>query len=210
MNAFSFTRVLAVLAKEFTQLVRDRLTYAMILGVPVAQLLLFGYAINADPHHLPTAVLIQDQSTFARSTLAAIENTGYFDVTAVARTPQDLDQMVAKGDVQMAVTIPADFGRRVVRRDNPQILVEADASDPTATGSALAALAGLPQSALANDLKGALAPPPGSQPPFQIVIHRRYNPENITAYNIVPGLLGIVLSMTLVMMTALGVTRERE
>lgn len=206
MNA---TRILAVLVKEFIQLTRDRLTYALILAMPVVQLLLFGYAINNDPHHLPTAVLVQDHGVFARSTLGAIERSGYFDITETARTPAELDRAMALGRVQFAITIPADFSRRVVRGDRAQILVEADAADPSATGSAIAALSALPQEALKHDLTGALAARPTAAP-FEIVIHRRYNPEAISAYNIVPGLLGVILSMTLVMMTALGVTREYE
>lgn len=209
MERFSLTRVWAVLVKEFTQLRRDRLTYAMILIMPIVQLLLFGYAINNDPRHLPTAVLVQDDSPFARSTLSALSNTGYFDIVAQARTPADLDRMIAMGDVQFAVTIPADFTRRVVRQNDAQILVEADASDPAATGTAVAALTRLPLQALDRDLVGAVSPT-GGQPPFSVIIHNRYNPEAITAYNIVPGLLGVILSMTLVMMTALGVTREYE
>jgi ABC-2 type transport system permease protein len=211
VNGFSFTRILAVLAKEFTQLARDRLTYAMILLVPIGQLLLFGYAINSDPHHLPTAVFVQDQGVFARSVLAALHNSSYFDITRVAQSPAELDRWVAHGDVQFGVTIPADFSVRVLRHDNAQILVEADATDPASTGGALAAAAGLPTTALSHDLVGAAAPPSsGRGDPFQVVVHRRFNPTNVTAYNIVPGLLGVVLSLTLVMMTALGVTRERE
>ncbi|PWG03714.1 ABC transporter permease [Sphingosinicella humi] len=210
MTAFSLSRVMAVLVKEFTQLSRDRLTYAMLLGIPVIQLLLFGYAINTDPRELPTAVLVQENSSFARSTLAAIENSGYFDIVAQARSPTELDELVRRGEVQFAVTIPGDFTRRVIRRDKAQILVEADATDPAATGGAVAALAAIPQEALRHDLTGAAAPENGSAQPFEVVVHRRYNPENITSYNIVPGLLGIILSMTLVMMTALGVTRELE
>ncbi|HLK23704.1 MAG TPA: ABC transporter permease [Caulobacteraceae bacterium] len=211
MNGLSPTRVLAVLAKEFTQLRRDRLTYAMILLIPIGQLLLFGYAINDDPHHLPTAVFVQDQGVFARSALAALQNTSYFDVDRVAHSTHELDRMLARGDVQFAITIPADFSERVLRHDNPQILVEADATDPSSTGGALAAAAALPASALEHDLVGAAAPAPNAGgAPFQVIVHRRYNPANITAYNIVPGLLGVVLSLTLVMMTALGVTRERE
>lgn len=206
----SVTRILAVLVKEFTQLTRDRLTYALILAMPIVQLLLFGYAINNDPHHLPTAVLVQDQGTFARSTLGALAHSDYFDIVETARTPADLDRAIALGRVQFAITIPADFSRRVVRGDHAQILIEADASDPAATGSAIAALAALPQEALKHDLTGAVAGRAPSAPPFEVVIHRRYNPEAITAYNIVPGLLGIILSMTLVMMTSLGVTREYE
>ena len=210
MNGFSLSRVMAVLTKEFVQLRRDRITYAMILAIPVVQLMLFGYAINSDPRHLPTAVLVQDHGPFARSTLSAIVNSGYLDIVEEADSPAELDEALAKGRVQFALTIPADFTRRVVRGDRAQILVEADAADPSATSGAVAALSMLPQEALRHDLTGAVGPrtPPG--PPFEVVVHRRYNPEAITAYNIVPGLLGVILSMTLVMMTALGVTREYE
>ncbi len=210
MSGFSFERAWAVLAKEFTQMRRDRITFGMMLGFPVIQLLLFGYAINSDPKHLPTAVLVQDDGAFSRSILEALRTTGYFDITGVARSSGELDRMMATGKAQFTVTIPADFTRRVIRRDNPQILVEADAADPTATGGAVTALSQLPSLALAHDLKGALATQPPGEPPFQVVVHRRFNPEGLSAYNIVPGLLGVVLSMTLVMMTALGVTREVE
>ncbi len=205
-------RILAVLIKEFIQLTRDRLTYAMILAVPIVQLLLFGYAINNDPRHLPAMVLDQDRSQFSRSVLVALDNTQYFRFVAEAHSPAELDAAIAEGRAQFAITIPQDFGRRVVRGDNAQILIEADASDPTTVGGAVAAVAGLPGQALSHDLTGPLANlgGAGKSAPFEVVVHRRYNPENITAYNIVPGLLGIVLSMTLVMMTALALTRERE
>jgi ABC-2 type transport system permease protein len=204
----AWNRILAVLTKEFIQLTRDRLTYAMILVMPIVQLLLFGYAINNDPRNLPTAVLVQDHGPMARSALSALVNSGYFKVVQEAGSPADLDRAIARGEVQFALTIPADFTRRVVRGDQAQILVEADASDPAATGGAIAALANLPKTALSRDLVGAAAQT--GREPFEMVIHRRYNPEAITAYNIVPGLLGIILSMTLVMMTSLGVTREYE
>ncbi|RAK62772.1 ABC transporter permease [Phenylobacterium kunshanense] len=210
MSALSWTRVLAVLVKEFKQLTRDRLTYAMMLAIPVIQLTLFGYAINTEPRHLPTAVLVQEDSRYARSLIAALENSRYFDFVAEARTPSELDALLRTGQAQFAVTIPGDFSRRVARGEKPQILVEADATDPSATGGAVAALAALPDRALAHDLKGALAARGQPAAPFEVVIHRRYNPEAITAYNIVPGLLGIILSLTLVMMTALSVTRETE
>ena len=209
-KAFSFNRMRAVLVKEFIQLTRDRLTYALILVVPIMQMLLFGYAINTDPRHLPTALLVQENSVFARSVTASIANSSYFDITAQARSPAELDRLVRTGQVQFAITIPGDFSRRVIRGDRAQILVEADATDPTATGSALAALSRLPAEALRHDLTGAAARPADPDAPFEVVIHRRYNPENITAYNIVPGLLGIVLTLTLVMQTAVGVTREQE
>ena len=209
MMGLSLSRMMAVLAKEFTQLVRDRLTYAMIIGVPVFQLLLFGYAINTDPKHLPTAVLVQDQGQFARSVIGSLQRSDYFSIDHVARSPAEMDALIERGAVQFAITIPGDFTRRVVRRDDAQILVEADASDPAATGSAVAALASLPAEGLKHDLKGPLAQP-ASAPPFEVVIQRRYNPESITSYNIVPGLVATILTMTLVMMTALAMTRETE
>lgn len=209
MDGLSLSRIYAVLVKEFTQLRRDRLTYAMMLLMPIVQLLLFGYAINNDPRHLPTALYVQDNSAMARSVVTALNNTSYFKVVRVARNQAELDRSIRHGEAQFAVTIPADFTRRVVRRDKPQILVEADAADPTATGGAVASLMALPAYALSHDLVGAVAQPP-APPPFEIVVHRRYNPENITAFNIVPGLLAIILSLTLVLMTALSVTRERE
>jgi len=206
----SLTRTWAVLAKEFVQLTRDRLTYAMILLLPIIQLLLFGYAINDDPRNLPTAVLVQDNGGFSRSILTAMNNSGYFDIVLQARSQHELDRALERGEVQFAVIIPADFTTRVVRGDAAQILVEADATDPSATSGAVAALASLSSQALTRDLTGPLAGRAPGRAPFEVVVHRRYNPEAITAYNIVPGLLGVILSMTLVMMTSLGMARERE
>lgn len=208
--SFSLTRTWAILVKEFIQLRRDRLTYAMILVLPIVQLLLFGYAINDDPRRLPTAVLALDNGGFSRSVLSALENSSYFEIAVQARSQAELDRALERGEVQFAVIIPADFTRRVVRGERPQLLVEADASDPSATSGALAALSGLPTQALARDLTGPLAARQAAAPPFEVVVHRRYNPEAVTAYNIVPGLLGVILSMTLVMMTSLGMARERE
>jgi len=210
MNGLSWNRVLAVLIKEFKQLTRDRITYAMMLAIPVVQLTLFGYAINTEPRHLPTAVLVQEDSRHARSVLAALKNSDYFDLVAQVRSPAELDRMLRTGEAQFAVTIPGDFSRRVARGDRAQLLVEADATDPSATSGAVAALTTLPAQALTHDLKGALADRAARPGPFEVVVHRRYNPEAITSFNIVPGLLGIILSLTLVMMTALSVTRETE
>jgi ABC-2 type transport system permease protein len=142
--------------------------------------------------------------------VGALERSEYFSIDHVARSPAEMDELIERGAIQFAITIPGDFTRRVVRQDQPQILVEADASDPAATGPAVSALAAIPSEALKHDLEGVIAPDPGSRQPFEVVVQRRYNPEGITSYNIVPGLLGIVLTMTLVMMTALGVTREFE
>ncbi|HET6235741.1 MAG TPA: ABC transporter permease [Acetobacteraceae bacterium] len=207
MSGFSLTRIVAMLVKEFRQMMRG--TPSVLLLMPIIQLMLFGYAINDNPHHLPTGVFVQDQGEFSRSVLAAIRNTGYFDIVATARSSAELDRLMALGEIDFSVTIPGDFTRRVVRRDNAQILIEADAADPSATGSAVAALATLPANALTHDLVGTLAPVT-AQPAFTAVVHNRYNPEGITSYNIVPGLLGTVLSMTLVVMTAQSLARDRE
>jgi ABC-2 type transport system permease protein len=207
---FSFARYRAVLVKEFIQMLRDRLTFAMMVGVPIMQLLLFGYAINSDPRALPTAVIVGDNGTYARSIVRALENTTYFKVIAWPRGPAEAEELIARGDVQFVVDIPLDFSRRLERGEKPAMLVEADATDPVATGNALAALAQLNQSALVHDLTGPLRSLQGDSPPFEIRIHRRYNPEGATEFNIVPGLMGTILTMTLGMMTAVAVTREFE
>ena len=207
---FSFSRLLAVVLKELIQMRRDRLTFAMMVGIPVIQLLLFGYAINSDPKHLPTVVLPHDTSDLTRSFAAALQNTGYYRVVRIAGSRAEVDRMLERGEALFAVTIPAGFTRALLRGDRPALLVEGDASDPVATGNALGALGTLSLRALAHDLKGTLAdlgPGPG---PFEVRVHRRYNPEGLSSYNIVPGLVGTILTMTMVIMTALAVTRERE
>ena len=207
--ARSWGRIVAVLRKEFVQLRRDRLTFAMMIGVPIMQLVLFGYAINGDPRQLPTAVVAADNGPLVRAVVRAAENTGYFKVTATVSDTQ-AEQLIASGRVQFALVFPADFSRRLLRGERPALTVYADATDPAATGPAVAALQALPALALAHELKGPLAGlRPGAQP-FELLVHRRYNPEGITAYNVVPGLMGVILTMTLVMMTAMAMTRERE
>jgi ABC-2 type transport system permease protein len=205
----SLARIFAVLLKELVQLKRDRLTFAMLIGVPIMQLVLFGYAINGDPKNLPTAVVALDQGPLVRAIVRAAENSGYFRVVEVGSDRQ-AEALIASGKVQFALVFPADFSRRVLRGETPPLVVYADATDPAATGSAVAALQALPQTALAHDLVGPLARLQPGGAPFAMVIHRRYNPEGITAFNVVPGLMGVILTMTLVMMTAMAMTRERE
>jgi ABC-2 type transport system permease protein len=207
---FSWSRWLGIVAKEFLQLRRDRLTFGMIVGIPVIQLTLFGYAINSDPKHLPTALLVADRSEFSRSILASLANSDYFTFIGEAADEVEAERMLATGKAQFVVTIPADFSRRLVRSERPALLVEADATDPAATGNAIAALNQLAQSALAHDLVGPLASLATSPNAFEVRIHPRYNPEAVTQYNIVPGLMGVILTMTMVMMTGLAITRERE
>jgi ABC-2 type transport system permease protein len=207
---FSWTRFVAVLVKEFVQMRRDRLTFGMMIGVPMMQLLLFGYAINTDPKALPTAVLAADQSVFARSFVRAMENTEYFRVVRLAGTTAEASRLLETGEVQFVVTIPANFARDLQRGERPALLVEADATDPAATSNALASLSTLNQRALDRDLIGPLRQLRGEPPAFELRVHRRYNPEGITQYNVVPGLMGVVLTMTMVIMTGLAMTRERE
>lgn len=209
-SRFSFRRVAAVLIKETIQLRRDRLTFALILGVPLMQLLLFGFAINNDPKHLPTAVSISDPGTFANSIVAALRNSGYFDVIAATNDPNAARRLLAEDKVSFVVEIPANFSRDLVRGAQPELLIEADATDPASASNAVGALGDIASGALRDDLTGPLAIRAAPAPGFTAVIHRLYNPEVITQYNIVPGLLGIILTMTMVLMTSMALTRERE
>ena len=209
-TAFSWARIWAVMVKEFVQMRRDRLTFAMMVGIPIMQLILFGYAINTDPKALPTAVLAADNSVYARSFVRAMENSGYFRVVSQIRTEREAEELLATGAVQFVVTIPENFARKLERGERPAVLVEADAADPAATSNALTALLGLNQTALARDLAGPLQYLQNAPPPFEVRVHRRYNPEGISQYNIVPGLMGTILTMTMVIMTGLAMTREQE
>ncbi|MHB1333985.1 MAG: ABC transporter permease [Sulfuriferula sp.] len=206
----SLHRLWAIVAKEFIQLRRDRITFAMMVGIPVMQLILFGFAINTDPKHLPTVVLDADQSAYSRSLTAGLENSGYFDVRPYNGNVTQAEEDMAIGTIQFIVSIPADFSRRLIRGEKPAVLVEADASDPAATGNALAALANLSQTVLSHDLTGPLGQLNATPPPFEVRVQRNYNPEGITQYNIVPGLMGTILTMTMIMMTGMAVTRELE
>jgi len=196
----------AVLVKEFIQLKRDRVSFAMIIMIPLIQLLLFGYAINTTPRDLPTAVLLQESSDLSRSILAALKNTRYFKITQLPRNEAELDRLLASGQVLFAIEIPANFERAVRRGESPAMLVAADATDPVASGSALSALGQVVQTALAHDRD---IPAVGTMP-SQIRVHPRYNPAGVTQLNIVPGLVGTILTMTMLIFTALSVTREIE
>ena len=189
---------------------RDHVTFGMIVGIPVVQLMLFGFAINGDPKHLPTAVLLADTSQQGRSLLTALKNSDYFRFVREVHTEAEAETALARGEVQFVVTIPENFSRNLLRGEKPTILVEADATDPSATGNAIASLKTLLNSALQHDLKGPLAFLAGSDGPINLRVHPRYNPEGISQYNIVPGLMGVVLTMTMVMITGLAITRERE
>lgn len=210
MTGISLGRIGAVLVKELIQMKRDRLTFAMMLGVPLMQLFLFGFAINTDPKNLPTALAVADQSRFARTLTTALQNSGYFRITHVVDSRAEVERLIATGAVSFAVTIPDGFGRTLLRGQRPQLLIEADATDPAAASNAVSAAVQIGESALARDLIGPLAVLNAGPASFETVVHRRYNPEGITQYNIVPGLLGVILTLTLVMMTAVALTRELE
>lgn len=204
------TRLLAVVRKEALQLRRDRLTFAMMFGIPVMQLVMFGFAINNDPKHLPAAVLSADHSAITRSIVTALANSDYYRFVRAAESEQDAHEMLQRGEVQFVVSIPPDFTRRLIRREQAQIAIEADATDPATTGNAVGVVNQIIKQALTHDLTGPLASLQGRDGAVEVIVHRRYNPEGITRYNVVPGLLGVILTMTMVMMTALAVTRERE
>lgn len=209
-SIFSLTRWGSIVRKEFLQLARDRVTFAMIVGIPIMQLALFGYAINSDPKHLPTALLLQDHSEFTRSFVAGMKTSSYFNIVEELSDEETARRELARGNVQFVLTVPPDFTRRLLRGERPAILLEADATDPSATGNAVNAALQLPYSVATKDLTGPLAALAGGKAPFEVRLHSLYNPEGITQYNIVPGLVGVILSMTLVLMTGLAITRERE
>jgi ABC-2 type transport system permease protein len=210
----ALARMFAIALKEVQQMLRDRLTFAMAAGVPVMQLVLFGYAINTDPKGLPTAVVSQDASPMSRSLIAALQTSGYFHIVEsgldAPMSESRGDALLQSGEIQFLVVVPGDFGARVVRGERPAVLVAADATDPSAAGNAIAALSQLGSTALSRDLSGALAAHAPQPQPFEVRVQRRYNPEGLSRYNIVPGLVGTILTMTMVMLTALAMTRERE
>lgn len=211
IDGFSISRWWGILIKEFIQLRRDRLTFAMIICLPIIQLLLFGYAINTDPKQLPTAIVSADSSLFTRSFLTAMKNTQYFQFDGGLLDETSAREALQSGKVQFVVTIPAGFTKKLLRKEFPALLIEADATDPIAVGNATASLSGVVDAAIQRDFKGPLkALFDQKKKPYSVISHQLYNPENITSYNIVPGLMGVVLTMTLVMMTAVAITRERE
>ncbi|HEY0863026.1 MAG TPA: ABC transporter permease [Lacunisphaera sp.] len=210
MDRFRFHRFWAIVLKEFIQMKRDRVTFAMMVGIPLMQLMLFGFAINSDPKHLPAAIRAADQGPFARTLVAALKTSGYFTLVRETATEAEARDLLQLGEVQFVINIPEDFSRRILRGERPRVLIEADATDPAATGPAVAAARALAATVFNRDLPGPLARLRGTDGPVEFALHAHYNPENITQYNVVPGLMGVVLTMTMVVITALAITRERE
>lgn len=207
---FSLRRFAAMVGKEFVQMRRDRVTFAMMLGIPILQMILFGFAINSDPKHLPTAVLSADNSVFSRTVTAAMQNSGYFKVVRMTESEEEAEELIDRGEVQFVLSIPENFSRKLIGGERPALLLTADATDPAATSNAVAAFRVLAEAALKRDLVGPLEHLRSGEAPIEVIVHPRFNPEGITQYNIVPGLIGVVLTMTLVIITGLAITRERE
>ncbi|WP_306770790.1 ABC transporter permease [Paraburkholderia sp. UYCP14C] len=207
---FSLMRWWSIVRKEFLQLKRDRITFAMMIVLPIMQMALFGFAINTDPKHLPTAVIAADHSEFTRSFVMAMRNSDYFDIVSTLPDEESGRRALAQGKVLFVLNIPVGFTRELAKGARPSLLVEADATDPMAVGTALGALPSITQSVLQKDLTGALSSLAVGPTAFDVQLHRLYNPESITQYNVVPGLMGVILTMTMVMMTGLAITRERE
>lgn len=210
MNGFSFERWWGIVIKEFLQLKRDHLTLGMIVIIPFMQLIMFGYAINMDPKHLKTGVIIADDGPISRSILASLRTSSYYDICCKYNTEAEGQAALAKGEVQFVVNIPVDFTKNLIQQKNPTVLVQADATDPAATSNALGVLPYIVKSVSLKEFKGSLSYLSMPELPFTLAVHRMYNPENITQYNIIPGLLGVILTMTMVMMTGMAMTRERE
>ncbi|HEY9010463.1 MAG TPA: ABC transporter permease [Devosia sp.] len=210
MSAFSLRRFGAVLYKEFIQMRRDRVTFGMMIGLPIVQLMLFGFAINADPRHLPTLVEMGDNGPLTRAVISGMEQSGYFDFRGAVMGAAAGEEALRRGEANFVVVIPPDFERDVIRGQRPEILIAADASDPSAVGGATGALSGIVNVAIRETLQGPLASTAGTPAAFSVVVHREYNPEGKTSTNIVPGLLAIILSMTMVMITAVAIVKESE
>jgi ABC-2 type transport system permease protein len=207
---FSLRRLAALLRKEVIQMRRDRVTFAMMLGIPLIQLVLFGFAINSDPKHLPAALVAPTQDRFTRAIVTALELTGYYRFTHPNASAAEAEALITRGDVAFVVTVPSDFGRRVERGDTPTLLIEADATDPSVASGAISTLGTVASEALLRERGVEAESQQISASNLQVTVHKRYNPEGITQYNIVPGLLGVILQMTMVMMTSMALTREIE
>lgn len=207
---FSWQRLIAIMKKEFIQLKRDRGTLGMIVMLPIMQLLLFGYAINTDPKNLPTAIISEDNTFLTRSIVSGLQNSEYFKITHLVSSDEQGNKLLRRGQVLFVVSIPDNFTQNVIHGEKPEILLQTDATDPTAVSGAVSSLNGIIDKVIQENMKGNIAYLKSQASAFSIIVHKLYNPEGFTKYNIVPGLIGLVLIVTGVMVTALAITRERE
>ncbi|MBK2126024.1 ABC transporter permease [Fangia hongkongensis] len=211
MINFSVSRYLALAIKEFIHMARDRVTIGMVIGIPLIQLILFGFAINTNPRHLPTVLINADNSPQVRTLVTALQNSSYFDIQHNHISVAKADRLMQEAKVQFIIQIPANFSRKLIRGEKPDMLLITDGSDPSASAAAVSAVEYLVGHVFKDTFeKNGLAYLQNKSSSFNVVVHNRYNPEQITQYNIVPGLAGVILTMTLVMITGLAITRERE
>ena len=208
--SFNIARWWAIVLKEFLQLKRDKVTFAMMIILPIIQLALFGFAINTDPKHLPTAIIAYDKSEFTRTLISSMQTSEYFAINTKYTTPSEAQIALKKGEVLFILTIPADFSKKLLRGEKPSLLFEADATDPVTVSTALSSIEAITSQVAKKDLIGPLSVFSNQKKPFDVRVHRLYNPNGINQYNIIPGLMGTIMTMTLTMMTALAITRERE
>ena len=218
-HRLSFSRIQAILIKELIQMKRDRLTFAMLLMIPIMQLILFGFVINNHPKHLPTAIYLQENTEITRSIISNMAQSDYFDVVADVNTLnayrgtaplQDTSSLLQSGKVNFVLTIPSGFSKAWVRGEKPSLLLEADATDPAAAAMAVAQISPIVERTLADIQTGSLNYLKSKPSSINVVVHNKYNPEGISQFNIVPGLLGVILTMTMVMITSIAMTREAE
>ena len=209
-SGFSFKRLLGMIIKEFHQMRRDPVTVGMLIVIPLIQLIIFGYAINNNPRNLETVIVNGDHSAFTRTLISSIQNTQYFRIKNANVSEKQATDLLESGQTQFVINIPTDFTQKLLSGQKPNILVTADASDPTTTGNAIGALRELTETALNLNLDRGFRFLKQSDPPFQLLVHAKYNPESITQYSIIPGLMGVILTMTLVMITGLAITKEYE
>ena len=206
----TFSRIWAILVKETIQMRRDRMTFAMMVALPIIQLILFGFAINTDPKHLPAAIYAEENTSFTRAILDGFENSNYYEFVQQIQDQSEAETLLAEGKVAFIVHIPLGFTKQLIRQQRPQILIEADASDPSASSNAIGRAKEIVSRAVAREFTGSLSYLQEKAPPIDVITHQKYNPEGITQYNIVPGLLGVILTMTSVMITSMAMTRESE
>ena len=218
-HRLSFSRIQAILIKELIQMKRDRLTFAMLLMIPIMQLILFGFVINNHPKHLPTAIYLQENTEITRSIISNMAQSDYFDIVADVNTLnayrgtaplQDTSSLLQSGKVNFVLTIPSGFSKAWVRGEKPSLLLEADATDPAAAAMAVAQISPIVERTLADIQTGSLNYLKSKPSSINVVVHNKYNPEGISQFNIVPGLLGVILTMTMVMITSIAMTREAE
>lgn len=201
------TRIVSVLKKEFLQMRRDRMTLALIFMIPLVQLLLFGYAIQTEVKHIPTAVFDQSLSSASRDMLNSFTASGYFDPSYVATSYQELAGLIDSGQAQVGIVFPPDFETKINRGESAPIQVIVDASDNMVSNQAIATANSI---GMLKSQQIIFSQVGTTELPYDVQVRPWYNPDGITAYYMVPAILGIIVTMTMVIITAVAIVRERE